>query len=155
MRPGRPVARSQKPGSSSPTRHELRTPLAGIQVIAEQVAGSQSAEVDPRQRRRATLLMRETARTTRLVNDMLDIARIDSGMPLVVDTVDLGQLLDAELDRARMLAPQLTVRRTGHATVALRADPVRISQIVSNLLDNARRHTPPGGTITATLTVIA
>ncbi|MGH3852283.1 MAG: sensor histidine kinase [Pseudonocardiaceae bacterium] len=156
------VAAGQARRAESETRqflsdaaHELRTPLAGIHAIAEQLAGSQTAPADPRQRRRATLLMRETARTTRLVNDMLDIARIDSGMPLIVDTVDLGQLLDAELDRARMLAPQLTVSRNGHATVALRADPVRISQIVSNLLDNARRHTPPGGAITATLTVVA
>ncbi|MEO7195690.1 MAG: histidine kinase dimerization/phospho-acceptor domain-containing protein [Pseudonocardiaceae bacterium] len=45
----------------SDAAHELRTPLAGIQVIAEQLAGGQSAEADLRQRRRATLLMRETA----------------------------------------------------------------------------------------------
>jgi two-component system, OmpR family, sensor kinase len=139
----------------SDAAHELRTPLAGIHAIAEQLAASHTTQADPRQRRRATLLMRETARTARLVNDMLDIARIDSGLPLVIDTVDLGQLLDAELDRARILAPRLTLHRTGPATLPLRADPVRISQILSNLLDNARRHTPPGGTITATLTTIA
>lgn len=139
----------------SDAAHELRTPLAGIQAVAEQLAGSHITQTDPRQRRRATLLMRETARTARLVNDLLDIARIDSGLPLVLETVDLGSLLDAELDRARILAPQLTVRRTGRASLPLRADQVRISQIVSNLLDNARRHTPPGGTITANLAAVA
>src|SRR5207248_2693213 len=101
------------------------------------------------------LLMRETARTARLVNDMLDIARIDSGLPLRLEDVDLGHLLDAELDRARILTPHLTLYRTGPATLPLRADPVRISQILSDLLDNARRHTPPGGTVTATLTPVA
>jgi two-component system, OmpR family, sensor kinase len=138
----------------SDAAHELRTPLAGIHAVAEQLAASHSTDTDPRQRRRATLLMRETARTARLVNDMLDIVRIDVGLPLVLATIDLGQLLDAELDRARILVPQLTVRRTGSASLPLRADAVRISQIVSNLLDNARRHTPPGGTITATLTAV-
>jgi two-component system OmpR family sensor kinase len=138
----------------SDAAHELRTPLAGIHAVAEQLAASHSTDTDPRQRWRSTLLMRETARTARLVNDMLDIARIDAGLPLVLETIDLGQLLDAELDRARILAPQLTVRRTGPASLPLRADAVRISQIVSNLLDNARRHTPPGGTITATLTAV-
>jgi two-component system, OmpR family, sensor kinase len=156
------IAAAQARRAESETRqflsdaaHELRTPLAGIQAVAEQLAASRTADADPRQRRRATLLMRETTRTARLVNDMLDIARIDSGMRLLIDTVDLGQLLDAELDRARMLAPQLTLRRAGQALLPLPADPVRISQILSNLLDNARRHTPPGGTITATLATIA
>ncbi len=47
-----------------------------------------------------------------------------------------------------MLAPQLTIGRTGATELRLDADPTRIAQILSNLLDNARRYTPPGGAIT-------
>lgn len=47
-----------------------------------------------------------------------------------------------------MLAPQLTITRTGVDGLSVRADPTRVAQILSNLLDNARRHTPPGGRIT-------
>ncbi len=133
----------------SDAAHELRTPLAGMQAAAEQLAGG--AAGDPRQQRRATLLLRETARAARLVDDMLDVARIDSGVALELAAVDLGRLLDAESDRARILAPRLEVQRTGAATVQLPADAVRVSQILSNLLDNARRHTPAGGTISIDL----
>lgn len=59
----------------------------------------------------------------------------------------LAAIADAERERAAMLSPDLTVIRDGEPTVPVRADPNRIAQIVSNLVDNARRHTPAGGRI--------
>ncbi|BBZ69170.1 two-component sensor histidine kinase [Mycobacterium paraseoulense] len=131
--------------------HELRTPIAGIQVAAEQLANSaarQDDDVADGQYRRAGLLLSDARRAGRLVNDMLDLSRIDAGLPLDTHDVDLAAIADAEADRAAMLAPQLTVSRTGAAKVTVNADPIRLAQILSNLLDNARRHTPPGGAIT-------
>lgn len=131
--------------------HELRTPIAGIQVAAEQLANSASEHHDGSQYRRAALLFSDARRAGRLVSDMLDLSRIDAGLALERDDVDVAAVLDGEVDRAAMLAPQITVRRTGLPSLTLQADPTRLSQIVSNLLDNARRYTPAGGAITVDL----
>ncbi|OBH81213.1 cell wall metabolism sensor histidine kinase WalK [Mycobacterium sp. E2989] len=132
--------------------HELRTPIAGIQVAAEQLANNaspdQGDDVAQGQYRRASLLLSDARRAGRLVADMLDLSRIDAGLPLDSHDVDLAAIADAEADRAAMLAPQLTVRRTGLAELHVNADPTRLAQVLSNLLDNARRYTPPGGAIT-------
>lgn len=144
--------------------HELRTPIAGMQAAAEQIAGNVSqhvghsveqsvdqATVEPellRQHRRATLLLTEARRATRLVSDMLDLSYIDAGLPLELKDVDLIGIVESQLDRAALLAPQLRVGRTGSDSVIAWVDPTRVAQILSNLLDNARRYTPPGGQIT-------
>ena len=140
--------------------HELRTPIAGIQVAAEQLASNASQdagrpEAQPearRQYRRATLLLSDARRAARLVADMLDLSRIDAGLPLDRQDTDLAAIVDAEADRTAMLAPQLTITRTGTTALTVHADATRVAQILSNLLDNARRHTPPGGSITIDLT---
>lgn len=132
--------------------HELRTPIAGIQAAAEQIiSNTDQAAADPatrRQYRRATLLLAEARRATRLVTDMLDLSYIDAGLPLELKDVDLAGIVDSEVERAALLAPKLHIRRTGLAALAIRADPTRVAQMLSNLLDNARRYTPPGGQIT-------
>lgn len=139
--------------------HELRTPIAGIQAAAEQIAGNVGQDVgqdgqdavDPevlRQHRRATMLLTEARRATRLVTDMLDLSYIDAGLPLERKNIDLIGIVDTQLERAALLAPQLDLGRTGLDTLAVRADPTRLAQILSNLLDNSRRYTPPGGHIT-------
>jgi signal transduction histidine kinase len=131
--------------------HELRTPIAGIQVAAEQLvtnAGQHQHDDAARgQYRRASLLLSDARRAGRLVADMLDLSRIDAGLPLDLQDVDLAALLDAEADRAAMLAPRVTVVRTGLDGLEVKADPTRLAQILSNLLDNARRYTPAGGAI--------
>ncbi|OJZ74839.1 two-component sensor histidine kinase [Mycobacterium paraffinicum] len=131
--------------------HELRTPIAGIQVAAEQLANNATPDrgddVAQGQYRRANLLLSDARRAGRLVSDMLDLSRIDAGLPLETRDVDLAAVADVEADRAAMLAPQLTVSRTGAADLKVNADPTRLAQVLSNLLDNARRYTPTGGTI--------
>lgn len=143
--------------------HELRTPIAGMQAAAEQIAGNVSQHVSQsvgqsvdqdtvepellRQHRRATLLLTEARRATRLVTDMLDLSYIDAGLPLELKDTDLVGIVDTQLDRAALLAPQLRVGRTGVDSAMVLVDPTRVAQILSNLLDNARRYTPPGGQI--------
>ncbi|HEU0192483.1 MAG TPA: ATP-binding protein, partial [Mycobacterium sp.] len=132
--------------------HELRTPIAGIQAAAEQIISNTSQDAaEPavrRQHRRATLLLAEARRATRLVTDMLDLSYIDAGLPLELKDTDLVGIIDAQVDRAALLAPQLSIDRSGLPALPVRVDPMRVAQILSNLLDNARRCTPPGGRIT-------
>ncbi|OBI20488.1 two-component sensor histidine kinase [Mycobacterium sp. E2327] len=130
--------------------HELRTPIAGIQVAAEQLvsnAGQQRDDAARAQYRRASLLLSDARRAGRLVADMLDLSRIDAGLPLDLQDVDLAAVVDAEADRAALLAPRVTVIRTGPDELRMKADPNRVAQILSNLLDNARRYTPEAGAI--------
>ena|GEM_PF-504799 len=131
--------------------HELRTPIAGIRAAAEQLhtAAAQHGD-DPQaasQYRRTELLLAESRRASRLVADMLDLTRIDAGATLNFAETDLVTIADAECERVAMLSPDLTAIRTGEPTMPVRADSNRIAQILSNLVDNARRHTPPGGRI--------
>lgn len=137
--------------------HELRTPLAGIQVAAEQLtntADDASPDARTRTKRRVALLLSDARRAGRLVTDMLDLSRIDAGLPLRVAEVDVVGIADAQVERADMLAPQTTVVRTGVDRLVITADPHRVGQILANLLDNARRHTPAGGRITVHVEVL-
>ncbi len=138
--------------------HELRTPIAGVQAAAEQLASSAGQQQnDPAARaqfRRASLLLSDARRAGRLVADMLDLSRIDAGLPLDLQDTDLAAAVDAEADRAAMLAPQVNVVRTGLTALSIVADPTRLTQILSNLLDNARRYTPRGGSITIDLRTV-
>ncbi|WP_205877801.1 HAMP domain-containing sensor histidine kinase [Mycobacterium camsae] len=132
--------------------HELRTPIAGIQAAAEQLTAHESGSEGSAQYRRASLLQSDARRAGRLVADMLDLSRIDAGLPLDIHDTDLAGVADSEAQRAAMLAPQLSIERTGAEQLTVRADPTRVAQILSNLLDNARRHTPSGGTVTIDVT---
>lgn len=131
--------------------HELRTPIAGMQAAAEQLVAHESDAESAAQYRRASLLQSDARRAGRLVADMLDLSRIDAGLALDIHDTDLAAIVDAEAQRAAMLAPQLSIVRTGAEQLTVQADPTRIAQILSNLLDNARRHTPADGTITIDL----
>ena len=128
--------------------HELRTPIAGLRAAAE-AALSTRATGEERDRLHL-LLIREAGRAGRLVEDLVALARIDAGLRLEHGEVELRGLADAEADRVRLLAPNLTVRVAG-SPLTVPGDAQRLAQVLANLLDNARRHTPPGGEITITV----
>ena len=121
--------------------HELRTPLAGVHAVVEAVMDS-SMPAEQRERMHL-LLLRETRRASRLVDDLLAMARIDAGIELHREPVDLLELAQGEIERARLLDPDRPVTLDGARSV-VDGDPARLAQVLGNLLDNARRHTPPG-----------
>ncbi len=130
--------------------HELRTPIAGVQAAAEAVL-QQSPDAAREDRDRLHLLLvRESRRAGQLVNDLLDLARIDAGVELSHASVDLRALADAQADRIRVLAPDLHVQVHG-PRLTVWADEARITQIVANLLDNARHATETDGHVTVWL----
>ncbi|WP_433667980.1 sensor histidine kinase [Nocardia sp. CA-136227] len=127
--------------------HELRTPITGVRSLAEAVL-QQPTDTDPEDRQRMLLLLvRETHRAGRLVDDLLDLARIDAGLQLRREPVDLHALAGAQLDRMRMLHPDTEFHLTGDPVTAS-ADPERITQILTNLLTNACQAMRDHGSVT-------
>jgi signal transduction histidine kinase len=128
--------------------HELRTPIAGISAAAEAVL-QQPEDSDPQMRQHLLLVLgREARHAGRLIEDLLDMARIDSGLTLHRETTDIHRIVTEQVDRAQLLHPELSLRVEGTPTVAT-VDSARIGQVVANLLNNACKVTPAGGTVRA------
>lgn len=130
--------------------HELRTPLAALQINAESLLRNHPDRAE--RERIAVGMVRETQRAGRLVEDLLAIARLDQGLELRQEPVDLVELLRQELDRARLRGPDRHFQLDSAAHAVVPGDPLRLGQIFANLLDNARHATPSGGRITLELT---
>jgi HAMP domain-containing protein/nitrogen-specific signal transduction histidine kinase len=134
--------------------HELRTPLTPVLASALELEN----EPDVRQDVRESLQMirRNVELEARLIDDLLDLTRIDRGkVQLTFEIVDADTLLQnaleicqPEIDR-KHLRPSLNLRAK---RVHMRADPARLQQIFWNLINNAVKFTPPNGQITITTT---
>lgn len=130
----------------SDAAHELRTPVAGIRAAADTLV---RAPLDPVEREDlAVHVVRQAGRASRLVDDMLLMARVDRGLELALAPTDLGAVVRIEADRARLRAPGLRVRvRTPDAPVTVTGDGDRLGQVVGNLLENAARATGGVGSV--------
>ncbi|MEH3156514.1 MAG: HAMP domain-containing sensor histidine kinase [Gordonia paraffinivorans] len=132
--------------------HELRTPIAGLSAVAESIARD-GADRPDRVARWSDLLVRESRHASRLVDDLLDMARIDDDPALDLVDADLATIVDGAVERAGLVHPALVISRHGPASVPVRVDPGRIGQVVTNLLENAARVSAPGGAIDVDLSV--
>jgi two-component system OmpR family sensor kinase len=125
--------------------HELRTPLTTIRGYAE-LAG-RTPDVLPTSMAKVS---EEAERMSSLVEDLLLLARLDSGRPLATEPVDLTALLVSAVDDARVVDRSRTWALTlPPEPVVVDGDEQRLHQVVTNLLGNARRHTSPGTSVTA------
>ena len=130
--------------------HELRNPLAPIRN-AVRILDSDAA--DDRQRKWGReVIARQVQRMSLLLDDLLDVSRITRGqLELKKDYVDLKSVIGIAVETARPLLDskqhQLTVNLPA-GTVKLEADPLRLSQVIGNLLTNAAKYTDPEGKIT-------
>ena len=131
--------------------HELRTPLAGIRGYTELALRGENA-LDPKLRRALSRVDAESARMSRLVDDLLLLARLDAGRPLADEQVDLARLAIDVTNDARVAGPQHRwVLDLPVEPVTVTGDQHRLHQVLANLLTNARAHTPPGTTVTVRL----
>ncbi|MFG1923959.1 ATP-binding protein [Cryptosporangium sp. NPDC048952] len=125
--------------------HELRTPITALQAVLENIVDG-LAEPDP-----ATLgtALAQTERLTRLVTELLDLSRLDAGVaPLRRSPVKLEPFLTAAVDAATVGSDRVTIEvDVLPAGLEISADEARLHQVVANLLDNAARHSPPGGRV--------
>ncbi|MCP2241287.1 sensor histidine kinase [Lentzea aerocolonigenes] len=129
--------------------HELRTPLTSIRGYAElyrQGAATDAAEVLKR-------IEDHAERMGLLVEDLLQLARLDSAQPLSLSTVDLVVLVTDAVVEARVRdADRVVSLELPTGPVLVQADEARVRQVLTNLIDNALIHTPAGSPIEVRLT---
>ena len=133
--------------------HELRTPLNAVigfsEIMQSEVFGPLG---DPHYREYATDIHDSGQHLLNLINDLLDVAKIEFGkVELVEETVDLAAILDSCMRLMRDRADQAAVELTAHTPLRLpllHADGRRLKQILLNLMSNAVKFTPSGGQVT-------
>ncbi|MFE7170119.1 ATP-binding protein [Streptomyces sp. NPDC057616] len=129
--------------------HELRTPLASIRGYAELTRRGRE-QVGPDTRHALGRIESEAGRMTLLVEDLLLLARLDAGRPLQFEQTDLVPLVVDTVSDSRAAGMDHNWRLDLPDEPALvSADAARVQQVLVNLLGNARKHTPPGTTVTA------
>ena len=131
-------------GFAADASHELRTPVAAVRGHAE-LALRHPGEVPGEVRHSLERIDAEALRMGAIVEDLLLLARLDAGRPLAEDEVDLTRIVLGAVADARAAGPDHRWRLVlPEEPVLVRGDEHRLSQVVANLLANARTHTPAG-----------
>jgi two-component system phosphate regulon sensor histidine kinase PhoR len=132
--------------------HELRTPLSTVSLLAETLAREATAAGDgvpARMRDRIGKIEVETGHLVQMVNELLDLARIEGGGPLtIVDDVDLGRVAAEAVERLRLFAERQGLALSVSVAAGVprvRGDEARLGQVVVNLLHNALKFGGPDG----------
>jgi two-component system, chemotaxis family, CheB/CheR fusion protein len=130
--------------------HELRNPLAPIRTAARLLEASNVAP--PQLARAQTIITRQVTHMSSLLDDLLDVSRITRGsFALKRERLDVKRLLEAAVESVQpaMDAKRHTLRvEIPEVPVVVQVDPVRLTQILTNLLTNAAKYTPAGGLVT-------
>ena len=128
--------------------HELKTPISALQAHLENLLDGVE-EPNPQV---LAVMLGQCQRLARLVEQLLDLSRLESGdVPLELEPVALRELVDQVLAEVRVAGSDRAVlvrNEVGPELPPLRADRERLHQVLFNLLDNAFRFTPAGGTVT-------
>jgi two-component system, OmpR family, sensor kinase len=132
--------------------HELRTPLTSIRGYAELVR-SGALHDDAGRAMALGRIESEALRMGLLVEDLLLLARLDQGRPLAQEPLDLFAVVQANVDDARACEPGRSWTITGSGPITVVGDIDRLHQVLSNLVTNARSHTPAGTAVDASVTV--
>ena len=129
--------------------HDLRNPLHLVMATTEMLG--EPSLTPERRRDLLAMTMRATAQMRRLVSDLLDAVRIQTGrLTLDLEPVTIGAIVDQAEEMARPLATERSVALEGSANdraTRLRCDRARIQQVLGNLLGNAVKFTKPGGRV--------
>ena len=138
--------------------HELRTPLTTVSLLAETLTREAEAAGDavpPRMRDRIDKIEVETGHLVQMVNELLDLSRIESGGALgVVDILDVGQIATESTERLRLFADRqgVTLRvEVAEPLPPVRGDAARLGQVIVNLLHNAVKFSPDGGEVSVSV----
>ena len=138
------------------TSHELRSPLGGIAMWTDVLIGE---ELPPEAREAADSIQRCSQSLQRLIEDLMDVARLESGkMRIEPERVELAAAVrhavtTVETARAARGITLTSDIEAAASTAAVRVDPARFQQILTNLLTNSLKFTPPGGNVRASVEV--
>ncbi len=129
--------------------HELRNPLMPIKTALHLIGERRPRGIE----RELSVIGRQVDHMVRLVDDLLDVSRIASGkVELRKHPLEITEVIDAALEATGTLLGQRRhhVRRDIEPGLVVEGDPVRLAQVMTNLLNNAAKYTPPGGEIEIT-----
>jgi two-component system, OmpR family, sensor histidine kinase ResE len=131
--------------------HELRTPISMMQGYSEAIVDD-IAESQEEKREMAKVIYDESLRMGRLVNELLDLARMEAGhIQLSIETVNLHSFMNRIIHKFQGFAKDNGIflnLELDSDIPSFSFDPDRIEQVLTNLIDNAFRHTPKGGSVT-------
>jgi signal transduction histidine kinase len=136
--------------------HELRTPVSGLLGFLQTTIDHWDAMPDGDRRRAVTRAFANARRLQSLTSDVLDASRIEAGdFPYSFESVDLREEVTVAVEAAQDGRPGTAIHFTPpDDAVLVRADPDRIQQVLTNVLDNALRHSPPGAPVDVTLRTV-
>lgn len=130
--------------------HELRTPISMLQGYSEAIVDD-IAESQEEKKEMAKVIYDESLRMGRLVNELLDLARMEAGhIQLTKEIVNLSTFMNRIIHKFQGLAKEHSIQissEVGSDIPDLSFDPDRIEQVLTNLIDNAIRHTPGEGSV--------
>lgn len=132
--------------------HELKTPMVSIQGYADMMTQGMAGEVTEQQKRFLSIISRNVQRLEAIVSDLTDVSRIETGHIYIeigeVNVADvIEQIRDSTMAQFEEREHTLIVNRPPDLP-RVKADPKRLIQIMNNLVSNAYKYTPDGGTIT-------
>ncbi|HEY8776952.1 MAG TPA: HAMP domain-containing sensor histidine kinase [Gaiellaceae bacterium] len=130
--------------------HELRTPLTSIHGYLDLLVEGEAGELTDEQRQFLSIAERNTDRLRRLVDDLLLVSELDAGkLTLELEDVDLRALAHESLESARPRADEggITLEFPADSPVRLTGDRMRLGQLLDNVISNAVKFTPHGGTV--------
>ena len=131
--------------------HELRTPLTSVLGFAELML-HQDLDDDTRRRYLQTIHS-EAQRLTRLIDDFLDLEKIEAGrFTIALEPFDLSEVVQHQMELAAMPSANHHLEFSPGGPLAIVGDQTRMGQVMSNLLSNAIKYSPAGGTVTITAT---
>ena len=150
---------SEHAGQAEPARtdllatvsHDLRTPMASVKEALSLLSDTAADRLDERQCRYLVIAREEIDRLNRMVDNLVEVSRIDSGKVVPrFEAVDVPELLSAAVEGLSPLLGKRALRVERNVPARLppvRGDRDRLLRVFNNLLDNAIKHSPPGGTI--------
>ena len=133
--------------------HDLRTPLSALQLALVTAAPGEAPISPPRLRATLALAGRQVTRIERMLTDLLEVVRSEHGaLPLAAEEIDARRICEEVVGLFVASSPRHQLRLVaGDAPVRVRADPLRLEQVLVNLLSNATKYSPDGGAVTVEL----
>lgn len=134
--------------------HDLRNPLSALKLSAESIRPERPLPPEEKLRERFGLVNRQVKQLIRMVDDLLDTARIEAGqLELRLEELDLRELVRDAVALHEGVSPVHTwAVHLPEASVRVRCDATRLSQVLNNLLSNALKYSPRGGSLRVELT---